>query len=169
MCLCHLQDIRELVTHMIQLDPSKRLPASTYLKNKLFPNYFAFLYKFLAKLLAPHVAEPDLKIRAIKQQEERLIREVLSEDAPAPPPPPPPNVVPPPPQGGSSALNTKDRSRSIHDGDSGGVAAGSQPLDVELDNYINAVGKQTASLAKANSLPFPAPPTGYPLPNHLWV
>src|SRR4051812_2240006 len=127
---------------MIQLDPTKRLPASAYLKNRLFPNYFAFLYKFLAKLLAPHVAEPDLKIRAIKQQEERLIREVLSEDAPAPPPPPPPNVVPPPLHGTGGSPNTKDRSRSIQDGDGGmRLPDGSRPLDVELDEYINNISK----------------------------
>lgn len=81
-------DIREMVASMIQLDPAKRLSAFAYLNNatgNVFPKYFKYLYRFLARLLSPNVSDPDRKILAIKQHEDRILRHVLYDDAPPPP------------------------------------------------------------------------------------
>ncbi|KAF1993216.1 ARM repeat-containing protein [Amniculicola lignicola CBS 123094] len=81
--LSRIQDpnIRELVTHMIQLDPNSRLSADDYLKywkDKAFPSYFyGFLQQYMHSITDPslgrklvttaaeHLGEPDDRIEQI--------------------------------------------------------------------------------------------------------
>lgn len=63
--------IRELVRHMIQKDPNKRLSADEYLeqqKGKAFPEYFySFLKGYMEKFATSPVLSPDEKIAIIKR------------------------------------------------------------------------------------------------------
>jgi phosphoinositide-3-kinase regulatory subunit 4 len=79
-------DIRLLISHMIQLDPSKRFTAKQYLNRftpRTFPAYFGFLYKFFAKLLSPELSDADIKIQAIKSHEQQIIKQITGLDKPA--------------------------------------------------------------------------------------
>ena len=65
----------ELVTHMIQLEPSHRHSASTYLREfagRLFPSAFERLYEFMATLQTP-LMPPERKIATLRNQYEALI------------------------------------------------------------------------------------------------
>jgi phosphoinositide-3-kinase regulatory subunit 4 len=77
----HDTSVRELVTHMIQLDPSSRLSADEYLRfweGKAFPTYFyGFLQQYMHSITDPtsgqspvtttseHLGEPDQRIEQI--------------------------------------------------------------------------------------------------------
>jgi phosphoinositide-3-kinase regulatory subunit 4 len=77
----HNTDVRELVAHMIQLEPSSRLSAEDYLKyweGKAFPSYFyGFLHQYMNSITDPssgrkpittaieHLGEPDDRIEQI--------------------------------------------------------------------------------------------------------
>lgn len=81
--LIKIQDssVRELVTHMIQLDPNSRLSADDYLRfweGKVFPTYFGgFLHQYMHSITDPasgrkpvttsseHLGEPDDRIEQI--------------------------------------------------------------------------------------------------------
>ncbi|KAF2467655.1 phosphoinositide 3-kinase regulatory subunit 4 [Lindgomyces ingoldianus] len=88
--LSKIQDesIRELVTHMIQLDPNSRLSADDYLKywqGKAFPNYFyGFLQQYMHSITDPssgrkpvttvseHLGEPDDRIEQIYNDYDKI-------------------------------------------------------------------------------------------------
>jgi phosphoinositide-3-kinase regulatory subunit 4 len=81
--LSKIQDssVRELITHMIQVDPSSRMSADDYLmhwKEKVFPSYFyGFLQQYMYSITDPssgrkpvttgteHLGEPDERIEQI--------------------------------------------------------------------------------------------------------
>ncbi len=76
--------VRELVTHMVQRDATLRLSAKGYLQQYtevVFPKYFGFLYKFFAKLLSPELADPDIKIQAIRHHDNVILREIVGAAA----------------------------------------------------------------------------------------
>lgn len=53
---------------------------SAQLGGALFPPYFPYLYRFFAKLLNPELADPDIKIQALKTHQRAIIREVLGAE-----------------------------------------------------------------------------------------
>ncbi|KAF2273510.1 ARM repeat-containing protein [Westerdykella ornata] len=90
----HDASVRELVAHMIQLDPNSRLSAEDYLKyweGKAFPSYFyGFLHQYMHSLTDPssgrkpvttaseHLGEPDERIDQIYNDFDK-ISTLLSE------------------------------------------------------------------------------------------
>jgi phosphoinositide-3-kinase regulatory subunit 4 len=89
-------DIRDLVTHMIQLDPSSRLSAEDYLKywqGKAFPRYFyGFLQQYMHSITDPssgrkavttgseHLGEPDDRIEQIYNDFDKISHLLSSKD-----------------------------------------------------------------------------------------
>jgi serine/threonine protein kinase/WD40 repeat protein len=55
-------------------------PHASALPGALFPPYFPYLYRFNAKLLNPELADPDIKIQALKTHQRAIIKEVLGTD-----------------------------------------------------------------------------------------
>ncbi|KAF2728981.1 ARM repeat-containing protein, partial [Polyplosphaeria fusca] len=84
----HDPDIRDLVAHMIQLDPNSRMSAEDYLnhwKGKAFPDYFyGFLHQYMHSMTDPssgrravtssseHLGEPDARIDTIYQDFDKI-------------------------------------------------------------------------------------------------
>lgn len=100
--LSKIQDknIRELVTHMIQLDPNSRLSAEDYLKywqGKAFPRYFyGFLQQYMHSITDPssgrkpvttgseHLGEPDDRIEQIYSDFDKISHLLSSNDGSEP-------------------------------------------------------------------------------------
>ena len=84
------KNIRELVQHMIQIDPNARLSAQDYLTQwhgKAFPHYFySFLYKYMSSLTdkveqkdstffsALSSAYPNMTSRKLTDADEKIVR-----------------------------------------------------------------------------------------------
>jgi serine/threonine protein kinase len=69
------------------VQPLSPAPSSTTIASSslhpsppLFPAYFPYLYRFFAKLLTPELADPDIKIQALKTHRETIVREVLGTE-----------------------------------------------------------------------------------------
>ncbi|KAF2703595.1 ARM repeat-containing protein [Pleomassaria siparia CBS 279.74] len=116
--LSKIQDphIRDLVTHMIQLDPNSRLSAEDYLEywqDKAFPRYFyGFLQQYMHSITDPssgrkpvttgaeHVGEPDDRIEQIYGDFDKISHLLSSNDGSEPtkpqhsPPKPDANLFP---------------------------------------------------------------------------
>ena len=91
----HDINIRELVVHMIQVDPSSRMSADDYLmhwKEKVFPSYFyGFLQQYMHSITDPssgrkpvttgaeHLGEPDERIEQIYNDYDKVAH-LLSND-----------------------------------------------------------------------------------------
>jgi phosphoinositide-3-kinase regulatory subunit 4 len=100
--LSKIQDpnVRELVTHMIQLDPNSRLSADDYLRfwqDKAFPGYFnGFLHQYMHSITDPasgrkpvttaaeHLGEPDERIEQIYNDFDKISILLAGNDGPNP-------------------------------------------------------------------------------------
>lgn len=69
--------VKELVLHMIQMDPTKRLSAEGYLEKqcgRAFPQYFyTFLYKYIQGFSGPSLVSPEDKISRIRQDVKHIV------------------------------------------------------------------------------------------------
>ena len=79
-------DIRELILHMIQLEPESRYSADEYLnfwKGKAFPEYFySFLHQYMSLMTDPSSGRPDVEAESANRGEadERIERIYLDFD-----------------------------------------------------------------------------------------
>ena len=73
-------DIRDLIVHMIQLNPAQRFSAKAYLREwtpRSFPSSFPYLHRLFTRLLQPdQLSTPDQKLQWIKGNERTIIREI---------------------------------------------------------------------------------------------
>ena len=78
-------DIRDLIVHMIQLNPASRFSAKQYLREwtpRSFPSSFAYLHRLFTRLLQPdQLSTPDQKLHFIKGIERTIIKEVAGVEA----------------------------------------------------------------------------------------
>ncbi|KAL5441282.1 hypothetical protein PMIN07_004306 [Paraphaeosphaeria minitans] len=104
--------VRELITHMIQMDPNSRMSAEDYLEHwqgKVFPHYFyGFLQQYMHSITDPslgrkpvttaneHLGEPDDRIEQIYNDFDKISHLLSSNQGNAPEkpqqPPPKPNA-----------------------------------------------------------------------------
>lgn len=78
-------EVKELIMHMVQLDPTSRLSAQKYLdqwSDKVFPAYFSSLYGLFAGMLAPECATVDRKIVLLSQQKLKVVKDVVPQAMP---------------------------------------------------------------------------------------
>lgn len=79
-------DIRDLILHMIQLEPESRYSADEYLnfwKGKAFPDYFyGFLHQYMSLMTDPSSGRPDVEAESSTREEadERIERIYLDFD-----------------------------------------------------------------------------------------
>ncbi|KAI8517018.1 phosphoinositide-3-kinase, regulatory subunit 4 [Branchiostoma belcheri] len=77
------EHIRELVEHMIQRDPAKRLSAEEYLKQwqgKAFPNYFyTFLKLYMGRFAGTPIMAPDDKVARLKNDLDKILMNLVQE------------------------------------------------------------------------------------------
>eukprot|EP00058_Branchiostoma_floridae_P025412 XP_002610902.1 hypothetical protein BRAFLDRAFT_115340 [Branchiostoma floridae] len=77
------EHIRELVEHMIQQDPAKRLSAEEYLKQwqgKAFPNYFySFLKLYMGRFAGTPIMAPDDKVARLKNDLDKILMNLVQE------------------------------------------------------------------------------------------
>ncbi|XP_066297190.1 phosphoinositide 3-kinase regulatory subunit 4-like [Branchiostoma lanceolatum] len=78
------EHIRELVEHMIQRDPAKRLSAEEYLKQwqgKAFPNYFySFLKLYMGRFAGTPIMAPDDKVARLKNDLDKILMNLVQEE-----------------------------------------------------------------------------------------
>ncbi|KAF1966121.1 phosphoinositide 3-kinase regulatory subunit 4 [Bimuria novae-zelandiae CBS 107.79] len=91
------KDVRELITHMIQIDPNSRMSAEDYLEHwqgKVFPHYFSgFLHQYMHSTItdpssgrkpvttaAEHLGEPDDRIEQIYNDFDKISHLLSSKD-----------------------------------------------------------------------------------------
>lgn len=78
-------EVKKLILSMIDLDPSKRLSATTYLtkfSDTLFPKYFQKLYDFLKVILSPKYNSPDSRMYYIQENQNEIFKEILGKEPP---------------------------------------------------------------------------------------
>lgn len=78
-------EIKKLILSMIDLDPTKRLSASTYINKfseTLFPSYFPKLFDFLKALLSPKYNSPDSRMYYIQENQNEIFRDILGKELP---------------------------------------------------------------------------------------
>lgn len=151
-------DIRELVMHMIQLDPCKRLSASGYLEqwgSHTFSPYFPFLYRTCANLLSPEHANPDRKIAHIGQHQDDIVREVLkgskmsrdkfATNQSGPSTPESPSVAKS--EAVAGGITKNESSSSIP------VSGPQEVNEVELEQFARSLEKNTATLMQIGEVP----------------
>ncbi|KAL1992395.1 hypothetical protein VTN49DRAFT_4427 [Thermomyces lanuginosus] len=78
------RDVRELVLHMIQIDPESRYSAEEYLrfwKKKTFPEYFySFLHQYMSHITASGRTHIDTETGEISESDDRIERLYLDFD-----------------------------------------------------------------------------------------
>lgn len=78
------EDVRQLVRHMTQLDPSKRWSAEKYLSEwkSTFPPYFGYLYNWFQGLLSPDgFPRPKDKLNRVNKDWLGMVKELVSHEA----------------------------------------------------------------------------------------